>query len=82
MHSCKNLLPAPDNLSHHRNLSIIHLQASSFAKIPESQRAEDILGVSIAPVGSQGITEQGRKGSRADLAREETCSSNQNPDFW
>lgn len=83
MHSYKNLLPATDNLSYHINLSIIHLQSlkTSSSKIPESQRAEDILWVSIALGGSQeGITELRSKGTRADLGREEKCSSN--PDCW
>lgn len=80
MHCCKNLLPATDKLSHHRNLSIIHLQSSSFSKIPESQRAGDILWASIARGGSQGITEHGRKGTKADLAGEDKCSSNRSPD--
>lgn len=43
MHSCRKLLPATDNLSHHRNLAIIHLPSPSITRVPEAQTAEGIL---------------------------------------
>lgn len=80
MHSCKNLLPATDNLSHHRNLSIIHFQSPSISKISGSQTREGILWVPIAHDRSQRISEHHTEGTRTDLSKEDKCSSDQSPD--